>query len=272
MVGCEFDARADIGKAIEHFFLLIFPDEDGHPCGAEVLVGVAEPEEGLAADGKGQVKFREKSVEPGSGGEDELFGFVGGHGGGHGDVRRVGCRTGDGFIGGARGDAEDGFIGGAGGDAEDGFVGGVGVDAEDGFVGMDGGAMAGGLVEEGADTFFGIEDAGFFFEHADGTGSRFEGGKAAADGARIEPFEGDVVGFGAEAGALNNGGVGGTEEEAAGALEEGFAGSFFEFGPEGIGGFYQRNIEGAFVVGLTDNAAFAVGGTFLMRGLKAIDP
>jgi len=132
-------------------------------------------------------------------------------------------------------------------------------------------ALFRGLVEKGLDAFFGKEDAGLFFEHADGARSGFESGKAVADGCGIEPFEGDIVGEGAQPCALYDGGIGGAEEEAARLLEEGFAGGLFKLGPEGIGCFDQGDVERAFVIGLADDAAFAVGGAFLVGRVETVE-
>ncbi len=50
VVGGELGAVAEVGEAIEHLFLFIFPDEDRHFFGPESIIRVPKPEQRLAVN------------------------------------------------------------------------------------------------------------------------------------------------------------------------------------------------------------------------------
>jgi len=194
---------AQVRETIEHPVLCVFPDVDRHIPGMKagwgLCAAVGEPVKCLSCDGEWQGEAGQELVGPCSDGEDQLFHSIFS---GSGDDLYFVCRW---------------------------------VDMQDRFIVADGGSGCGCGRQQGADTFFGEEDAGFLFQETHSIGEGTKGGEASVQGCGIQVFIGDIMGFGAEQGAFYNGCIGPAYHETSCSFEKGLAGQLFYFRPKLIG-------------------------------------
>jgi hypothetical protein len=279
MMDGDFDAVAQVGKAVEKAVWFIFPDVDGAVLREEVFVmGLGrEPEEDLAFDGE-----REETPHP------LLRKACGGQAGplpirwGEEDTsvvphprmmitikRKRRRKRKQGICPGAGGEEEAaGDIGAGGGVDGDSIA--ARFPSDHRLVEAKSGAVFGGDFEMGLDGELRKETSSAGFPDGDHVVGWLEDWKAASQFGGGKDLVGEFVLLGAALRADEEDAVGRADHQAAGLLEELSAGGFFQVGPQLIGALDERHVERVLEIGLADDAGQAVRGTEIVRRFEAI--